>query len=366
MKKIVLTLVSAVIALCGFAQPKIQFDKTTYDFGQIHEEGGKVTARFNFTNVGNEDLVLKAVRPGCGCTAANYTKTAVAPGQTGFIDATYNPANRPGSFNKNIKVTTNEPEMNVEKPTPHMIFIKGVVTPRPKTPFEKEGYTLGNGMLRFKENTRKLNILNTEQHLDTFKVKNFWNRPVEIKLNGNEFISEAYRSFGTSLQGGEEGIIVLKYDAGKRNEFGGFKDAISFTTNDSTDAVKELYYQVEIKEDFSKMSAGKLKKAPVANFSRDFIDFGQIKLNNSKMETLTLTNEGKSDLIIRKVETSSGNLTVKFVPDIKVLKKGQSVEMQVNYIAKHKKGRQANSIKIITNDPNRSQIMINTKADNLQ
>ena len=105
MKKILLTVFSVVIAVLGFAQPKIQFDQTTYDFGMIREEGGKVTARFNFTNVGTEDLVLKSVRPGCGCTAANYTKTAIAPGERGYIDATYNPSGRPGSFNKNIKVT---------------------------------------------------------------------------------------------------------------------------------------------------------------------------------------------------------------------------------------------------------------------
>lgn len=366
MKKIVLTLISAVIAVCGFAQPKIQFDKTTYDFGQIHEEGGKVTARFNFTNVGNEDLVLKSVRPGCGCTAANYTKTAVAPGQSGFIDATYNPSGRPGSFNKNIKVTTNEPDMEVDKPTPHMIFIKGNVTPRPKTAFEKEGYTIGSGMVRFKDNSCKIDILNTEKHLDTFKVKNFWNRPVEISLDACEFATEAHRSFGPSIQGGEEGIIVIKYDGGKRNEFGSFKDAISFTTTDSTDAKKELYYQVTIKEDFSKMSAGKLKKAPVAVFSRDLIDFGQVKLNNSKMETITLTNNGKSDLIIRKVESGYGSVTVKFVPDTKILKKGESAEIQVSYVARHKKGKQNATILIITNDPNNSQVLVNIKADNLQ
>ena len=223
---ILLTVFSVVIAVLGFAQPKIQFDQTTYDFGMIREEGGKVTARFNFTNVGTEDLILKSVRPGCGCTAANYTKTAIAPGERGYIDATYNPSGRPGSFNKNIKVTTNEPEMDVEKPTPHMIFIKGNVSPKPKSVFEKEGYTMGQGMVRIKTNTAKLEVLNTQQHLDTFQIKNFGTKPVKVTLNNNGFVSEAYRSFGPEIQGGEEGIVVLKYDAAKRNDFGTLKDAI--------------------------------------------------------------------------------------------------------------------------------------------
>lgn len=364
MKKILLTVFSVVIAVLGFAQPKIQFDQTTYDFGLIKEEGGKVTARFNFTNVGTEDLILKSVRPGCGCTAANYTKTAIAPGQKGFIDATYNPANRPGSFNKNIKVTTNEPEMQVEKPTPHMIFIKGNVTPKPKTPFEKEGYTLGKGMVRIKTNTTKLELLNTEQHLDTFQIKNFGTKPVNVILNNNSFVSEAYRSFGSEIQGGEEGIVVLKYDAAKRNDFGTVKDAISFTTNDSIEPKKEIYYQVNIKEDFSKLSAGKLKKAPVLNLSKTFIDFGKVKQNTAANEIIVLKNDGKSDLIIRKFEANSSNIKIDCPKT--VLKKGESIEVKVTYNSKQNKGKQTHSITLITNDPTNSQITINTKAENLQ
>ncbi|MBO4655159.1 MAG: DUF1573 domain-containing protein [Bacteroidales bacterium] len=364
MKKILLTVFALVMAFFSFAQPKIQFDQTTYNFGQIREEDGKVTARFNFTNVGTEDLVLKSVRPGCGCTAANYTKTAVAPGQKGFIDATYNPANRPGSFNKNIKVTTNEPEMQVEKPSPHLLFIKGNVTPKPKTPFEKEGYTLGQGNVRFKNNTTKLEVLNTQQHLDTFQVKNFGKKAVEVKLNSNNFVSEAYRSFGPEIQPGEEGIVVLKYDAAKRNDFGTMKDAVSFTTNDTLEPKKELYYQVTITEDFSKLSAGKLKKAPVVNLSKTFIDFGKVKQNTSSQEIITLKNDGKSDLIIRKFEANSSNIKLN-CPKM-TLKKGESMDVTVTYNSKHNKGKQTHSITLITNDPHNSQIVINTKSENLQ
>ena len=131
MKKLSLLLLAVVSGLLCFAQPKIEFEKTTYDFGKIKEEGGKVTGKFVFKNVGNEPLELTNVRPGCGCTAANYSKGAIAPGEKGYIEATYNPYNRPGAFNKNIRVTTNEPQfIENEKATPHMIFIKGEVIKR--------------------------------------------------------------------------------------------------------------------------------------------------------------------------------------------------------------------------------------------
>lgn len=75
MKKLSLSfLLVLAFVLCN-AQPKIQFDSNTYDFGKVKEEGGKVTGRFEFTNVGTEDLILTNVRPGCGCTAADYSRT---------------------------------------------------------------------------------------------------------------------------------------------------------------------------------------------------------------------------------------------------------------------------------------------------
>ena len=106
MKSIKLTLALMLVALFVSAQPQLQFENTTYDFGNIKEEGGKVTGRFIFTNTGTSNLILKSVRPGCGCTAANYTTDSVAPGEKGFIDATFDPYNRPGGFTKNIRVTT--------------------------------------------------------------------------------------------------------------------------------------------------------------------------------------------------------------------------------------------------------------------
>ena len=245
-----------------------------------------------------------------------------------------------------------------------MIFIKGNVTPKPKTPYEKEGYTIGSGTVRIKTNTTKLEVLNTEQHLDTFQIKNFGTKPVKVTLNDNSFVSEASRSFGPEIQAGEGGIIVLKYDANKRNDFGNLKDVVSFTTTDSIEPKKEIYYQVTITEDFSKMNAGKLKKAPVVNLSKTFIDFGKVKQNTAANETITIKNDGKSDLIIRKLEANSSNIKID-CPKM-VLKKGESVDVTITYNSKRNKGKQTHSITLITNDPQNSQMTINTKAENLQ
>lgn len=92
----------------------------THDFGDI-EKGKPVTYEFTFTNTTKETVLLTNVKPSCGCTAANYTKTPIKPGEKGVVEATYNAA-APGNFHKTITVTTNE-----EGAAPKVLIIKGSV-----------------------------------------------------------------------------------------------------------------------------------------------------------------------------------------------------------------------------------------------
>ncbi len=362
MKRIGLSLLMVVAFVYAFAQPKIQFDQTTYDFGRIREEGGKVTGRFEFTNVGDSDLVLTNVRPGCGCTAANYSHDPVAPGQRGFIEATYNPYNRPGAFNKNIRVTTNEPQFRGDsKSGPHMIFIKGEVIKRPPTVFEMAGYKNGNGMSRIKEPNVTHNLLNTESVMDTFWIHNFWDKPILYELDSKiGCVSEVSRSFGSSIMPGQEGYIVLKYDASKRDAYGQLKDVVYFNTNDSIESKKMVHYAVNIKEDFSKLSKKELKNVPVSEYSEIELDFGQVQKNAQQSKTFTITNKGKNPLIIRSMQSSNGMFKV--VSNIKEVPGGQSAQITVTFKANTRAAAQKATIEMITNDPSNPVQVINLKA----
>jgi len=119
-----------VFASAVFAQqegPAISWDKTVHDFGVFKEEAGIQTAKFDFVNTGNAPLYLTNVKASCGCTATDYTKEPIQPGAKGYVTASYNPANRPGKFNKSITVTTNE-----FQPT-SVIRITGEVIPKTVT-----------------------------------------------------------------------------------------------------------------------------------------------------------------------------------------------------------------------------------------
>ncbi len=91
------------------AAPKIQFTKTTIDFGTI-VQGGKVDLAYPFKNVGDSVLVIDQVRTHCGCTNALATLTRIPPGKAAAIKVTYTAGGYRGRAMKHIWVDTNDPQ----------------------------------------------------------------------------------------------------------------------------------------------------------------------------------------------------------------------------------------------------------------
>lgn len=100
----------------------ITWKEDSYSFGDI-EKGKPVSHDFTFKNTTKQTVLITNVKASCGCTATNYTKTPVKPGESATVTATFNAAS-PGSFTKNVTVTTNDSDVN------KILTIKGkVLTP---------------------------------------------------------------------------------------------------------------------------------------------------------------------------------------------------------------------------------------------
>ena len=97
----------------------ITWKEDSYNFGDI-EKGKPVSHEFSFKNTTKNTVLITNVKASCGCTATNYTKTPIKPGESATVTATYNAAN-PGSFSKNVTVTTNDSDVN------KILTIKGKV-----------------------------------------------------------------------------------------------------------------------------------------------------------------------------------------------------------------------------------------------
>lgn len=112
MKRVIFILLFVCFSLnvsAGDGGPKMIFDRTAHDFGDVKRKGGDVIAMFRFENQGDAPLVIKKIHKSCSCMNADYTRKPILPGERGEIKIKYEPHKaEPGIFNKVIQIYTNE------------------------------------------------------------------------------------------------------------------------------------------------------------------------------------------------------------------------------------------------------------------
>ncbi len=86
--------------------PILEFKQDFFDFGLILE-GEVVVHKYEFTNTGKTPLIISNVSTTCGCTVPTYSKAPVAPGESGYIEVSFDSHNRSGIQNKTVSVLAN-------------------------------------------------------------------------------------------------------------------------------------------------------------------------------------------------------------------------------------------------------------------
>ncbi|HEY3251097.1 MAG TPA: DUF1573 domain-containing protein [Ignavibacteria bacterium] len=107
-----------------YMPPVITFTQEKISFGDV-KQGPVVTGEFEFKNTGRSPLVIKGVRPSCGCTGVIADeKKDFQPGESGKIKFTFNTEGRSGLNEKTISVESNDPKA----PSKSVSFSCNIVT----------------------------------------------------------------------------------------------------------------------------------------------------------------------------------------------------------------------------------------------
>ncbi|MBK8658257.1 MAG: DUF1573 domain-containing protein [Bacteroidetes bacterium] len=101
----------------------IQFEKTKHDFGKMNE-GDIPKTTFEFTNTGQEPLLITSAVASCGCTVANWPRGPIAPGESSRIDVAFDSKKKSGEVTKTVTVTCNT------IPPKQVLTIRGTVIPK--------------------------------------------------------------------------------------------------------------------------------------------------------------------------------------------------------------------------------------------
>ena len=81
--KIIIILIISFIFLSSIHaqdEPKIEFEKDTFDFGEIMQNQ-ILDFTFSFKNIGNKPLTIEDYKVSCGCTMLDISFEEIMPGE---------------------------------------------------------------------------------------------------------------------------------------------------------------------------------------------------------------------------------------------------------------------------------------------
>jgi len=365
MNKLSLQLTIALITifisgiLAQTIEPKIVFETEKHDFGKIKEKGGKVEFKFTFTNMGSEPLIINDVKSSCGCTTPSWSKKPIPSGQKGYISASFNPTNRPGTFNKSITIKSNS------KNSPTVLHILGEVIPKPKDIADEYRYSMGPIKMK-KINTNFSDIYNTDIRKKYIDIINISDSTIKIGFNEHRRIPSHLKIICSPniIKPKQTAVITITYDAKKKNDWGYVYDRIYVNFNGKTDYKYKLNVSALIKE---RVSQEIIDNPPVFTIiGEKTFNFGTLKQGEITEHIFRFKNTGKNNLIIRKTKASCGCTAVQLGD--KIIKPGAESSIKAIFNSRGKRGNQHKSITITTNIPDiegqakRSQIILMMKG----
>jgi hypothetical protein len=333
------------ISAQNYAESSLRFEKSTYDYGHIPEDGGSVLCSFEAKNIGHHSVTVTKIATTCGCTSAIYKSAEVAPGENFHFEVRYDPMNRPGRIDKEIIVHTSDTEALTK------LRIIGYVQPRDRTLEEIYPFDMGGG-LRLKSTFHAFGYVEHGKSVEErIACINSSNSPININIGWQER-SEAFSiEYPKHLEPHTTGDIVLRYaPPANSTQYGTQTDIIKLYI-DGKEAQYAISTQVVATDNFDIIDD---ISAPRADISKNIIKFGDVKVSDGVCYgTMTIGNSGASPLIIRVAETSSSAIGCDIVNNTTILP-GETLEvtvtLDVRLIEDHDTPFVAR-IRLITNDP---------------
>lgn len=289
-----------------------EFDTLVWDFGDVSVKDGPLKCAFTFTNRSSSDLMIQSVVSSCGCTGVQWTRSAIAPGATALIEATYSNDEGPYPFDKTLSVYL----AGVKKPV--ILHLKGIVHPK-KMPLG-EIFTLRCGPLGLRSAEYKLgNLVQGEMKSSTFQVANLGKKEIRVSWNA----AGAQLSFSPAEQSVAPGSTAqFTYTIKADRSLWGKNFYKASPVIDGECQAQEISFQAITKEDFRNWNPEKRAAAAVLDYAEGSAEFRDVQAGSTVEGKFVIKNTGKSPMHIWRVQSDDERLEILAAPA--VLKAGAS------------------------------------------
>ncbi len=350
-KKTILPIVLAALSLDVSAQ-RISVKQEVVDCGNVMYET-PVTAKFELRNKGSE-LVIDTVRTSCDCVVADYPKGTIAKGDNFTVEVTFD-ARQMGHFYKEAAIYSNASDK------PLYLTMKGVVVDHLTDYSGVYDYTLGS--------------VRTDKNNIEFDDVNLGETPVEkihIINSGSESVTPVvmhlpnYLSASVSpetIAPGRTGVATITLNSAKLRSYGLTQSSVylGMFPGDKVGDDKEISVSAVLLPEFRNMSETQRRNAPVMKLSAETLDLGSFEGKDSKSGTIIIENQGRSRLTISSMQMFTTGLKVRL--NKSRLDPGESAKLKITAYRKQlKNARSKPRVLMITNDPNKSKVVIHVNV----
>lgn len=328
--------------------PKVEWLETVHDFGAFREVDGVASTRFRFVNVGDEPLVVTGARANCGCTTPKFPTVAVAPGDTSWVEAAYDPDGRPGRFTKKVYV-----DMNTD-PARSTLTIKGSVIGSPTSLSGR--YPVDAGALRLANPAALLGVVSKGHVKSVFEgAYNVSTDTLSPVVKDQPEWLEV-KTVPERVAPGEQVSFNFYVKADRIGSWDIVTDTVTIVTDPERGTTYRMPVVVTVNEDFSRLTDEQIAKAPVAGVT--FSGGGSMLDLTMEPGTITISNTGKSPLTVRRVYSADKAIRFNGNIDGVTVKPGKKVAIGVEADCSGDTTAHRAVIMVVTNDPLNPKIRV--------
>lgn len=358
-RKTIITLIVCALAATGVAaqeeRPELVFEPAVWDFGSVREADGPVRHTFTGVNRGDRPLVILDVTTTCGCTVPRFSKRPVLPGDRTEITVSYDPTNRPGTFDKELWIYSSDRKRIAT------LTIRGEVVPRAKSVEELYPVDAGGGLRLNTTLCAFTYIYPGVRMQSSVGYVNTSDRTVSLELRPDPAIRSGLLRIDAPerIAPDARGAINISYlIPADTPRYGTLRDALELFVDGRSRGTTIVAHGIGA-DNPSDMPE---EKAPRSEVSTNVVKFGPVKHDGPRpSQSLTLSNTGRGDLIVRAVECGEG-LSTPLEPGLAVPPGGSArIEVRLDPSADGY-GARSFFLLLVTNDPLRPMRRIRATA----
>lgn len=343
---------SQVIHAQEAAIPRLIWKVNKIDLGTILQEEGSKTAEFEFTHTQDSLFFIEQVVTDCGCTMVSYSQDTLKVGEGGTVAVAFDPSSGVGSFSKMIIVKGNL--FNSQD----TLYIEGTAVPFPEKP--ESDYQRIEGNIGFRLNKVNMGeVLTNQPKLKQVEIFNFGSFAINaqsLTVAGPGYIQVTQRD--SLIYPNQRGLLDVYFDGKVKGDLGFSEDQLVLSWG--KDYLARLSVLANVFEYFPPIPKGRLNDVAQLAIDSKEIDLKTISPNAIQKRSVMLTNKGREELEIRKIQ---GNCECILLEISKTtLRPGESVALQITFDPKGRIGIDQRNIYIFSTDPLNSVQMLVLKS----